>query len=173
MAVPGQDPVPLSPVPPLSARPMPWATAERAHGGLSCVGLNYNQGIKHAKAAHCHGSYCSCNSCTVSYPVSHADNVCLGSTDNGFSVSFLIPLLTNLGNLTYASIKLLIFDRSPELTFYFKNIHCSLLNFLFLYSALTLWVMAFDNPLKWEILLNKNHWRTLGYISSVKGHTEL
>lgn len=53
-------------------------------------------------------------------------------------VSFLIPLLTNLGNLTYASIKLLIFDRSPELTFYFKNIHCSLLNFLFLYSALTL-----------------------------------
>lgn len=33
MAVPGRDPVPLSPVPPLSARPMPWATAERAQGG--------------------------------------------------------------------------------------------------------------------------------------------
>lgn len=106
MAVPGQDPVPLSPVPPLSARPMPQATAERTHGGLSRVGLNYNQGMEHAKAAHCHGSYCSCNSCTASYPVAHANDAA-----NGFSISFVIPSLANLQKLPYASKKLLIYDR--------------------------------------------------------------
>ncbi|KAJ4940887.1 hypothetical protein JOQ06_027178, partial [Pogonophryne albipinna] len=51
----GQDPVPLSRVLPLSARPLPRATAGRAHGGLSRVGLNYNQATEHAEAARCHG----------------------------------------------------------------------------------------------------------------------
>lgn len=88
MAVPGQDPVPLSPVPPLSARPMPQAIAERAHGGLSRVGLNYNQGIEHAKAAHCHSSYCR-NSCNVSYPASHSDDVCWRWPDNGICISII------------------------------------------------------------------------------------
>lgn len=76
MAVPGQDPVPVSPVPPLSVCPMPQAIAERAHGGLSCVGLNYNQEIQHAKAAHCHGSYCCCKSCNILHPVSHSGDLC-------------------------------------------------------------------------------------------------
>lgn len=71
MAVPGRDPVPLSPVPPLSACPMPQAAAKRAHGGLSCVGLNYNHRMG-AKMVHCHGSCCSCNSCNVSYRIANA-----------------------------------------------------------------------------------------------------
>ncbi|TNN82388.1 hypothetical protein EYF80_007223 [Liparis tanakae] len=57
MAVPGRDPVPLSPVPPPSARPMPpghCREGTRGGGGLPRIGLNYNRGT----AAHCHGSDC-------------------------------------------------------------------------------------------------------------------
>lgn len=65
-----------------SARPRPCATVSRASsvsmsyapgrsqegtGGLSCVCLNYNQGMEHTKTVDFHSSYCTRKSCTVSY----------------------------------------------------------------------------------------------------------
>lgn len=84
------------------ARPGPCATVSSASsvstpyalghcregtGGLSRVGLNYNQGIAHAKAAHCRRSHCSCNSCTVSYHVSPRLRMIAG---NVLAVEFIL-----------------------------------------------------------------------------------